>query len=97
MTCGGGYQWRNRTITQEALNGGTECQNCTDSSTTGNCGYLDLLATYDLPLVEDHCDRGDNTSLGATYCEETCDNILGQFCPNKNEYQDCNTNGCPGT
>ena len=95
-TCGGGYQWRNRTIAQEALNGGTECENCTDSSTTGNCGILGVIATYNISAVEDQCDRGNPNALGALYCEETCDDNLGRFCPNENDYQDCNTNGCPG-
>ena len=47
-------------------------------------------------LVEEQCNRGDPNDLGALYCEETCDDILGRFCPNENEFQDCNTNGCPG-
>ena len=47
-------------------------------------------------MVEKSCDRGDPNALGALFCEETCDDILGGFCPNENGYQDCNTNGCPG-
>ena len=95
-SCGGGYQWRNRSIIQEALNGGLECENCTDSISSGNCGILALINTYDVALAESQCDRGNPSGLGAQYCEETCDDVLGQFCPNANEYQVCNTDACPG-
>ena len=78
------------------MNGGLECDNCTDSSTTGNCDLIKKLAILDISLVEDSCDRGDPNAVGALYCEKTCDDLLGGFCPNENEYQDCNTNGCPG-
>ena len=92
VTSGGAYQWRNRTIIQEALYGGTECENCTDSSTTGNCGIIDILATYDNGTVEDQCDRGNPNGFGALYCEETCDDNLGRFCSNANDYQLCSGN-----
>ena len=95
-TCGGGYQWRNRTVIQEALNGGIECENCTDSSTSGNCNLLTTLAAYDNTTVENSCVRGDSNALGALFCEKTCDDILGAFCPNENEYRPCNNNSCPG-
>ena len=49
-----------------------------------------------MTLAEDQCDRGNPNALGAIFCEETCDDALGRFCPNANEYQSCNTNGCPG-
>ena len=78
------------------MNGGTECENCTDSITTGNCGLLGIINSYDMTLAEDQCDRGNPNALGAIFCEETCDDALGRFCPNANEYQSCNTNGCPG-
>ena len=95
-TCGGGYEWRNRTVTQEALNGGIECENCTDSSTTGNCNLITTLAIYDNSTVENSCARGDQNGLGALFCEKTCDDNLGGFCPNENDYRNCSTNGCPG-
>ena len=57
---------------------------------------MGLINTYDITLAESQCDRGNPDGLGAQYCEETCDDVLGQFCPNANEYQSCNTQGCPG-
>ena len=78
------------------MNGGIECENCTDTSTTGNCNLITTLATYDNSTVEDSCARGDLNGLGALFCEKTCDENLGGFCPNENEYRNCSTNGCPG-
>ena len=95
-TCGGGYRWRNRTVTQEGMNGGIECENCTDSSNTGYCDLITTLATYNNSAVEDSCDRGNPNAIGSLFCEKTCDDNLGGFCPNENEYENCSTNGCPG-
>ena len=78
------------------MNGGIECENCTDTSTTGNCNLITTIATYDNSTVEDSCARGDQNGLGALFCEKTCDENLGGFCPNENEYRNCSTNGCPG-
>ena len=55
-----------------------ECELCADTSTTGNCGVLDILAISDISLVGDMCTAGIGI---APFCEKTCDNILGGFCP----------------
>ena len=54
-----------------------ECELCADTSTTSNCGILDVLAVTDLPLVTDMCNAGIGI---APFCEKTCDNIVGGFC-----------------
>ena len=78
------------------MNGGIECEKCTDTSTNGYCDSITTLATYNISAVEDSCDRGNPNGIGSLFCEKTCDDNLGGFCPNENEYQNCNTNGCPG-
>lgn len=54
-----------------------ECELCVDTSPTGNCGLLDVLAVSDISLVTDMCSAGIGI---APFCEKTCDNLVGGFC-----------------
>ena len=54
-----------------------ECEECVDTSNTGNCGLLDILAASDMSLVADMCNAGIGI---APYCDDSCDNIIGGFC-----------------
>ena len=54
-----------------------ECELCADTSPTGNCGLLDVLAVSDISLVTDMCSAGIGI---APFCEKTCDNLVGGFC-----------------
>ena len=100
MTCGGGRQERSRSIDVPAQNNGTNCTECEDASTTGDCDLLAIVGTYNMTLVDTVCnDGGGVNGVASTLCEETCDSIVGGFCPGgpgSIDYQPCNTGGCPG-